>query len=145
MVKNPPANGRDRDAGEAGVIPGSGRFPWRKAWQPTTVFLPGGSHGQRSLAGYGPWGHKESDTTEVTEHAVHKQFILNIIPELYFSYLFAELLQPLSHIRVPHLQAQLLLLTQPLGGQRWSTWYWSVHSATYLSIRNSLITTQNIT
>ena len=37
-----------------------------EAWQPTPVFLPGESHGQRTLAGYSPWGHKESDTTEVT-------------------------------------------------------------------------------
>ena len=42
-----------------------------KGSQPTPVFLPGESHGQRSLAGYSPWGHKESDTTEVTEHT-HK-------------------------------------------------------------------------
>ena len=42
--------------------------PWRKAWQPTPVFLPGESHGQRSLAGYSPQCHKELDTTEVTEH-----------------------------------------------------------------------------
>ena len=33
-------------------------------WQPTPVFLPGESHGQRSLVGYSPWGHKESDMTE---------------------------------------------------------------------------------
>ena len=39
---------------------------WRRAWQTTAVFLPGKSHGQRSLAGYSPWGHKESDTIEVT-------------------------------------------------------------------------------
>ena len=39
---------------------------WSKKWEPTSVFLPGESHGQRSLAGYSPWGHKESDTTEVT-------------------------------------------------------------------------------
>ena len=37
---------------------------WRRKWQPTPVFLPGESHGQRSLAGYSPWGHKEWDTTE---------------------------------------------------------------------------------
>ena len=36
----------------------------RRKWQPTPVFLPGKSHGQRSLVGYSPWGHKESDTTE---------------------------------------------------------------------------------
>ena len=40
--------------------------PWRRKWQPTPVFLPGESHGQRSLAGYSPWGHTQSDTTEHT-------------------------------------------------------------------------------
>ena len=40
-----------------------GKLPWRRAWQPTPVFLPG-SHGYRSLAGYNPWGHKELDTAE---------------------------------------------------------------------------------
>ena len=39
--------------------------PWSRKWQPTPVFLPGDSHVQRSLAGYSPWGRKESDTTEV--------------------------------------------------------------------------------
>ena len=37
---------------------------WRSEWQPTPVFLPGESHAQRSVAGYSPWGHKESDTVE---------------------------------------------------------------------------------
>ena len=44
--------------------PSLGKTPWRRAWQPTPVFLPGGSHGQRSLAGCSPRGHKDSDTTE---------------------------------------------------------------------------------
>ena len=45
--------------------------PWRRKWQPTPVFLPGEFHGQRSLAGYGPWGRTESDTTEpLTVHYV---------------------------------------------------------------------------
>ena len=42
------------------------KIPWRRAWQSTPVFLPGESHGQRSLVGYSPWGHKESDTTKMT-------------------------------------------------------------------------------
>ena len=37
---------------------------WRRKWQPTPVFLPREFHGQRSLAGYSPWGHKESEETE---------------------------------------------------------------------------------
>ena len=44
--------------------PWVGKIPWRRAWQPALVFLPGESHGQRSLVGYNPWGCKESDTTE---------------------------------------------------------------------------------
>ena len=40
---------------------------WRRKWQPTPVFLLGKFHRQRSLAGYSPWGCKESDTTETTE------------------------------------------------------------------------------
>ena len=41
-----------------------GKIPWRRQWQSTPVLLPGKSHGWRSLVGYSPWGHKESDTTE---------------------------------------------------------------------------------
>ena len=44
--------------------PWVGKIPWRRKWQPTPVFLPGESHGGRSLVGYSPWGRKESDTTE---------------------------------------------------------------------------------
>ena len=40
------------------------KIPWRKEWQPPSVFLPGEFHGERSLAGYSPWGCKESDMTE---------------------------------------------------------------------------------
>ena len=43
--------------------PWLGKIPWRGKWQPTPVFLSGKSHGQRSLVGYSPWGHKESDMT----------------------------------------------------------------------------------
>ena len=45
-------------------------------WQPTPVFLPGESHGQRSLVGSSPWGHKESDMTEETQHALIHTVIL---------------------------------------------------------------------
>ena len=47
-----------------GFDPWLGKIPWRRARQPTPVFLSRESHGQRSLAGCSPWGHKESDTTE---------------------------------------------------------------------------------
>ena len=47
------------------------RIPWRRKWQPTPVFLPGKSHGQRSLVSYNPWGHKESDTIEWLSTHIH--------------------------------------------------------------------------
>ena len=50
------------DAGDLGLVPGSGRSPGG-GWQPTPVFLPGKSHGQRSLAACSPWGRKELDPT----------------------------------------------------------------------------------
>ena len=50
---------------------------WRRKWQPTPVFLPGESHGQRSLVSYSPWGHTELDMTEVIEHTLmHFKYIL---------------------------------------------------------------------
>ena len=43
------------------------KMSWRRKWPPTPVFMPGESHRQRRLVGYGPWGHTGSDKTEVTE------------------------------------------------------------------------------
>ena len=58
--KNLPASAGDK---RHSFDPWVKNIPWKRKWQPTPVFLPGESHGQRSLAGYGPYGHKESDTT----------------------------------------------------------------------------------
>ena len=68
------ANGKEpacqfRRHERCGFDPWVGKIPWRKKWQRTPVFLLGESYGQRSLAGYSPWDRKESDVTEVTEHA----------------------------------------------------------------------------
>ena len=69
MVKTPPAKAGDiRDVGL--IDPCVRKIPWRRAWQPTPVFLPGESHGQRSLVGNSPWDHKESDTTEAIQHTL---------------------------------------------------------------------------
>ena len=48
---------------ETGFYPWVGKILCRREWLPTPVFLPGEFH-EQSLAGYSPWGHKESDTTE---------------------------------------------------------------------------------
>ena len=53
------------------MIPGLERFPWEKEWLPISVFLSGESHRQRSLAGYSPWGHKESDMIEQLSAHTH--------------------------------------------------------------------------
>ena len=68
LVKNLPVNAGDtRDAG----YPWVEKIPGRREWLPTPVLLPGGFHGQRSLVGYSPWGHKELDTTKLLTLALH--------------------------------------------------------------------------
>ena len=69
VVKNPPAN--VGDTGNLSWIPWVMKIPWRKKWQPTPVFLPGKSHGERSMVGYSPWGHKESNTTQQLSTYTH--------------------------------------------------------------------------
>ena len=74
------------DAGKCEFYTWIGKILWRRVWQPTPVFLPGESHGQRSLAVYSPWGHtetrlkllstKESDTTEATERVPKHMVVL---------------------------------------------------------------------
>ena len=53
---------------QPGFNPWVEKIPWRRECLPTPVFLPGESHGQRSLVGYSPWNLKESDTTERLTH-----------------------------------------------------------------------------
>ena len=67
-----------------GFNPWVGKIPQRRKWQPTPIFLPGKFHGQRSLVGYSPWGHKESGTTEHTHthrhiHTKHTPNSTNVI------------------------------------------------------------------
>ena len=61
-----------------GFDPWVRKISWKKAWQPTPVFLPGKSHGQRSLAGYSPWVPKELDTTERV-HSCCKYFMQHVV------------------------------------------------------------------
>ena len=62
-VRNLPANAGDL---RFWFDPWVRKTPWRRAQQPTPLFLPGESHGQKSLEGRSPWGRKKSDTTDVT-------------------------------------------------------------------------------
>ena len=61
VVKNPPIM-----CSSCEFNPWVGKILWRRKWQPAPVFLPGEFHGLKSLAGYSPWGCKESDMTEAT-------------------------------------------------------------------------------
>ena len=62
------------NVGDQGLIPGWGRSPGGRAWQPTPVIVSGKSRGQRSLVGYSPWDGKESDTTE--QMSTHTRYII---------------------------------------------------------------------
>ena len=62
MVKNLPANAKRQKKHE--FDPWVRKIPWSRTWQPSPVFSPGESHGQRSLEGYSPRSHKESDMIE---------------------------------------------------------------------------------
>ena len=74
VVKNMPA----KAAATGEVVkfdPWIRKIPWSRKWQSTPVFLAGNLHGQKSLVGQSPWGHKESDVTE------HHIYISNKFPE----------------------------------------------------------------
>ena len=77
VVKNLPAH--EGDTRVTGWISGSGRFPWSRQWQPTSVFLTEESHGHRSLVGYSPWGHKESDLTEHRYSAPANDHLMKLV------------------------------------------------------------------
>ena len=68
-VKNLPVSAED-----TGSIPGSGRSPRGRKWQSTPVFLPGKSHGQRSLVGYSSWGHKRVRYNLATKQYKNKRY-----------------------------------------------------------------------
>ena len=76
LVENPPAMQKTWFDSWVGMI------RWRREQQPIPVFLSGESHGQRSLVGYSPWGHKESDTTE--QISMHTHLAYSIWVEISF-------------------------------------------------------------
>ena len=65
VVKNLPVNAGDME--DIDSDPWVGNIPWRRKWQPTPIFLPGKSQGQRSLVGYSPWGLQRVIYNLVTE------------------------------------------------------------------------------
>ena len=105
-----------------GLNPWVRKILWGRKWQPSPVFLPGKSQGQRSLVGYSPWGRKELDTTEVTEHAgtrgysgVHPQMAL--VPAIWTALFTENLPIVFSPFLLP------LLLTHPTQAIS-KVWVW---------------------
>ena len=72
------------NAGDLGFHPWVRKMPWRREWLSTLAFLPGESHGQRSLAIYSPKGCKKSDTTERLMHArTHTRYLPHCLEFLF--------------------------------------------------------------
>ena len=103
------------NAGDLGSIPGSGRSPGEGNGNPLPVFLPGGSHGQRSLVGYSPQGRKESDTTERLHLHLHLHLPSTWIKQgIYF-------LSSLSRKKIDSSQVISVLVSIPLPAFCWAT------------------------
>ena len=79
---------------EAGLVPGSGQSPV-EGWQPILVFLPGKSHGQRSLAAYSPCGHKRVSHDLATEQQQNHKYMFShlIVSFWYFYFAYIKYLQ----------------------------------------------------
>ena len=80
-----------------GFHPWVWKIPWRRTWQHTPLFLPGESHGQRSLVGYSPKDHKELDTTEATACTHSTMTRLSLVPLRGMAYSFVELCKAVIH------------------------------------------------
>ena len=113
-----------------GFNPWVRKIPWRRKWQPTPVFLPGKSQGQRSLVCYSPWGCKESDVTEWAQKVrfdfckmVWKTWT-NFLPNLIFA-VFQYFVSPWQPKTCPgtSLVVQWLRIHTPnAGGWRFNPW-----------------------
>ena len=116
-VKASACNARD-----LGLIPGSGKIPWRRKWQPTPVFLPGESHGRGSLVGYSPRGRKESDTTERLHFHFHfhedLQDLLELTPKKDVLFIIGDWNAKVGSQEIPGVTGSFGLGVQNEAGQR---------------------------
>ena len=89
VVKNPPVSAGD--VKRHGFNPWVRKILWKRKWQPTPVFLPGKSHGQRTLVGHSPWGYNESDLT----------YLLNLLLQHIIKFkLFLPLFLPQTELKI---------------------------------------------
>ena len=96
---------------ETGFDPWVGKIPWKGAWKLTPLFLPGESHGQRSLVGYSPWGRK--DTTELTWAHTH---YLEALKSLFCYLSLPRLTHLLTHIGLLLNKGQVKFCETPFSG-----------------------------
>ena len=111
--RSPPAMQETREMCQ--FDPWVGKIPWRRRWQPTPVFLPGESHGQRRLAGYSPKGCKELDMTELLsmERCICVQRIYSLkLWDWFYPYFCLNFSFSLIEPRFPY---QLLLILHLVG------------------------------
>ena len=127
VIKNSPAS--VGDARDMGLIPGFGRFPWSRKWQPTSVFLPGKSHGQRS---YSPGGHKRvrRDRVCVCAHTdIHTRMHTHTHTFYLGLYLTGPLVTKPLATTDPFLKSNTNLTLSPLAGTIF-TWFPLIFSST---------------
>ena len=114
-----------------------GKIPWRREWQPTPVFLPGESHGQRSLAGYSPQGRKESDTTEwlhfTSLHFIAISIFISNVP----IFVYLSLQENWKHMPIQNLyvnvQSRIIPINQNVNANQMSIiWRLDTHNVVYL-------------
>ena len=101
--------------GRVGFAPWVGEMLWRRKGQPTPVFLPGESHGQRSLVGHSPWDHKELDTTEQLTNLKFVAMLL-LFYVLLLGHKACEILAPQAGIELtpPVLEGEVLTIGLPI-------------------------------
>ena len=95
--------------------------PLEKEMQPTPVFLPGISLEQRSLVGYSPWGHKESDTAEHTQHNIFHMWCLSYLEIRNLIFFFFATLQGLWDLSSPTRDRTWTLALKAAHLNHWTT------------------------
>ena len=105
-----------------GFDPWVGKIPWRRAWQPSPVLLPGESCGQRSLVGCSPQGHKESDMTEQLSTAEDPREGSPLPWKLNTTSFTGNQLISLSRLWAPRLTYRIVLIIYTLSPSPFSLW-----------------------
>ena len=108
---------------------------WRRAWPPTPIFLPGKSHGQRSLEGYGPGGHKETDMTDVTKQDLDE--VRRVRPQWRDEWPYKRRKEPqrsLHHVRTQQ-EGSCLQVRKGAPTRTWPCWHHDLRLPIFRTVR----------